>query len=131
METWLQKLIAKLVVIPALFSFVFTCCHPVMVQAAENLNIHQEQTEQSISSAFDLKIQGTHHCDHEKRTQEQTIQAPTQKVSVDFSLFKLHSALNFVQINPTVDLRLAARHPITGPPWIGKSIKGYLGVYRS
>ncbi len=131
MNLWVQKLISKLIIVPAMLSFVFTCCHPMSVQAAEVKGVDQQDHAQLVSHASDLEIHDAHHCDHEKKIQDQSaIQISSQKISFDLS-FNTQSPLTFTLTNPRTDLGIAVRAPITGPPWVGKHIKGFLGVYRS
>lgn len=124
------KLFAKILVFPAVFSYALACCEPILVQAGEIGDTHTVQTR--------LEEEGSHphgeeekDCDHEEHHGQSALQTPTQKVATDLvSLSPLSSPISFYQYS-NLDAQFVAFPRITGPPWDGKSIKAFLGVYRS
>ncbi len=125
------KLFAKILVLPAIFSFALACCQPMFAQAAEVNDGHIEtQIEETASHAGEVTIEEGHDCDH-KDHHEQGALKPTQKLTTDFTFSSvISSPVSFYQY-PTVDSYFLAQPRITGPPWDGKNIKAFLGVYRS
>lgn len=70
-------------------------------------------------------------CDHEEHHGRSALQTPTQKITTDFVfLSSLPSPISFYQYS-NLDSHFLTTPRITGPPWDGKSIKAFLGVYRS
>lgn len=128
-----QKLVTKILIIPVIFGFALACCQPLFAEAADShdeVTVEAQETIASSSSA--LTIQEGHHCDHAAHHEQSALQAPTQKTlfdvdSVDVSLSS-DSSFQYTTIDSSFFVALPR---ITGPPWDGKSIKAFLGVYRS
>lgn len=130
MKTRLKGFFAKILIIPAIFSFALACCHPLFAEAAEPIDGHvQIQKEISITSG--PVFQDSHHCNHSARHEQVAVQSSTRNIASDLVLASARVfAISFYQY-PTVDSSFIALPRITGPPWDGKSIKAFLGVYRS
>lgn len=126
------KLFAKILVLPAILSFALACCQPMFVQAAESNNTHIEtRVEEAASHPGELTIKEGHDCNHNAHHGQSSLQAPTQKLAADFAFSGfVPSPASFYQY-PTVDSHFLVQPRITGPPWDGKNIKAFLGVYRS
>lgn len=124
------KLFAKILVFPAVLSFALACCEPIFVQAEEVNDTHaiQTQLQEEVSHPH---VEEGHDCDHEEHHGQSALQAPTQKVATDLIfLSPLSSPISFYQYS-NLDSQFLILPRITGPPWDGKSIKAFLGVYRS
>ncbi len=131
MNTSFTKLFAKILVFPAIFSFALACCQPMFAQAAEASDGHITQIEETTLHAGEVMIEEGHDCDHNDHHGQSSLQAPTQKLTADFAFSNVvPSPASFYQY-PAVDSYFLAQPRITGPPWDGKSIKAFLGVYRS
>ena len=125
------KLFAKILVLPAIFSFALACCQPIFVQAAEPNDTHIEVQSERESRNGEIIIEVGHDCDHEDHHGQSSLQAPIQKLATDFAFSNVvFSPASFYQY-PIVDSHFITRPRITGPPWDGKNIKAFLGVYRS
>lgn len=124
------KLFAKILVFPAVFSFALACCQPIFVQAGEIGDTHTAQTQLEEEASHPHGEEGK-DCDHEEHHEQSALQTPTQKLATDLiSLSYLSSSISFYQY-PNLDSEFLVLPRITGPPWDGKSIKAFLGVYRS
>ena len=127
------KLFAKILVLPAIFSFALACCQPILVQAAPSNDTHIETRaeQESHFHVDELMVEEGHYCDHEAHHGQSSLQAPTQKVAADFPFSNAESSpVSFYQYS-TIDSHFLTQPRITGPPWDGKNIKAFLGVYRS
>jgi hypothetical protein len=125
------KLFAKILVFAAIFSFALACCEPIFTQAAEPNDAHIEVQSEHESHHSAVVIEEGHDCDHENHHGQSSLQAPTQKLTADFTASTaISSPASFYQY-PTVDSYFLTHPRITGPPWDGKSIKAFLGVYLS
>ena len=131
MDGLAQKLIAKILIIPAIFSFALACCHPLFAQAAEPTDGHVQIQEEISVAPAGLIIQESHQCDHAAHHEQIVAQTVNQKIVSDLAFTNSSlSAAAFYQY-PTVYSSFITFPRITGPPWDGKSIKAFLGVYRS
>lgn len=132
MKALFQRAFAKILIIPAVFSFALACCQPVLAQAAQPVDGRVEaRLEQTVKSKSELTLQEGHDCDHPEHHEENVLQTPTKKITINLAFSSIvSSAASFYQY-PTVDSYFVALPRITGPPWDGKSIKAFLGVYRS
>lgn len=128
----LTKLLAKILVFPAIFSFVLACCHPPVI---ETVGLNDDHTQfqaarQPIGTLSDTLIKDGSHCDHAEQGQ-MVVRVPAQKVTMDLSSPRLPSFVSISDQYPIEGNHFVVPPRITGPPWEGKSIKGFLGVYRS
>lgn len=132
MGPWTHKFLAKIVIIPAFFGFVSICCNPGGAQAATDVRITSSNHVQAVGHAHERAIKDAHHCNHKEEVQSRAaIQAPTKKVNVDFVFISPLLSAPFFDKKPTTLSDFSIQNPLLGPPWEGKSIKGFLGVYRS
>ena len=125
------KLFAKILVLPAIFSFALACCQPIFVQAAEPNGTHIEVQFEQEPHVGELMVEEGHDCDHNDHHEQSSLRAPTQKLAADFAFSNVISSPASFYPYPTVDSHFLTRPRITGPPWDGKNIKAFLGVYRS
>ncbi len=127
------KLFAKILVLPTIFGFALACCQPIFVQAVESNDTHIETSaEQEPHSHVDgLMVEEGHDCDHDDHHGQSSLQAPTQKLAVDFAFSRAVSSSTSLYQYSTIDSHFLTQPRITGPPWDGKNIKAFLGVYRS
>lgn len=129
MKRFSQRLFAKILVIPAAFSFIFSCCQPTLAQAAQPNDDHVRVQVENVLSIDGLTVEEGHHCEHTERTQAIT-QSSTKTTTIDLS-FGLPSFIAVSNQHLSIADHFTALPRITGPPWDGKSIKAFLGVYRS
>lgn len=130
MDISFTKLFAKILVFPAVFSFALACCGPIFVQASKMSDSHTTQPHLEEKASHSHVEEG-HDCDHEEHHGQGALQAPTQKIAIDLVfLSPLSSPISFYQYSK-LDSQSSTLPRITGPPWDGKSIKAFLGVYRS
>ncbi len=125
------KLFAKILVLPAIFSFALACCQPIFVLATEANDTHIEIRAEQESHAGETASEEGHDCDHEDHHGQNSVQASTQKLAAEFAFSSVVSSPASFYPYPTVDSHFLTRPRITGPPWDGKNIKAFLGVYRS
>jgi hypothetical protein len=131
MNISVTKLFAKILFLPAIFSFALACCQPIFVQAAESNDAHIETRAEQGSHVDELILEEGHDCDHEDHHGQSSVQAPTQKVATDLAFSNaVSSPVSFYHYS-TVDCHFLIQSRITGPPWDGKNIKAFLGIYRS
>lgn len=133
MNTLFQRAFAKILIIPGTFSFAFACCQPMFVQAAQPMDHHvgEVRLEETVASLSEPAVQEGHDCDHPEHHEEHVLQTPIQKITTDVAFSNIVSSVSSFYQYPIADSYFAALPRITGPPWDGKSIKAFLGVYRS
>lgn len=134
MKKLFQHLFAKILVIPAIFSFALACCHPITAQASEYPSEYPEEhpqiQEQVFSHGQQSVIEESHVCAHADRGQT-ALQASTERYGLENVCQSIALFPAFSEQSLAVDSQFLALPRITGPPWDGKSIKAFLGVYRS
>lgn len=125
-----NKVVAKILVIPAIFGFALACCHPISAQASVHSEEYPQIQEQVFSHGQQPVIEEGHACTHADRGQT-ALQAPTESLSLASAYQTVIGFSISSDQYLTVDSQFLVLPRITGPPWDGKSIKAFLGVYRS
>lgn len=130
MKITAKRLFAKLLVIPAVFSFAVACCQPVFAQVSESHEDVAQTQLQEIVTSNTLSVEEGHHCDHGHHEQA-AVRAPEQRLITDILSDGLSLAFVPSYQYSIIEPQVLTIPRITGPPWDGKSIKAFLGVYRS